>query len=261
MKDPERVLITASQGSGEELAALAHHTSTQVIERLLLNRNLTEDHVRIIARRRNVGTDILESIYYDRRWKESYNVMLALCKNPKTPSKIALSILKSLRIFDLADLTRDRQVPVSVRVRAEMHINEKVLTLPLGIKITLAKRASGAVLVKLLEDGMGEVVDACLDSPIMTEGDICGIVSRRKTASQVIRRIALHSKWSRRYDVQWALIRNHHAPLSTVVTFIGRIRTTDLKDLYAAHEVPSSTKPFIYRELLDRGVEMNREME
>ncbi|MEW6585756.1 MAG: hypothetical protein AB1442_09115 [Nitrospirota bacterium] len=246
--------MTASQGSGEELAALAHHPSTQVIERLLLNRNVAEDDVRIIARRRNVGTDILESIYYDRRWKHSYNVMLALCKNPKTPSKIALSILKSLRIFDLADLTRNRQVPVSVRIKAEMDINEKVLTLPLGIKITLAKRASQAVLVKLLEDGMSEVVDACLDSPIVTEKDICRIISLRKTSSQVIRRIALHPKWSHRYDVQWALMRNHHTPLSLVVTFLGRIKTTDLKNLYSAHEVPSSTKPFIYRELLDRGI-------
>jgi len=37
-----------------------------------------------------------------------------------------------------------------------------------------------------------------------------------------------------------------------IVNFLKNIKTSDLKELYEAHEVPSSTKPFIYRELLDR---------
>jgi len=39
------------------------------------------------------------------------------------------------------------------------------------------------------------------------------------------------------------------------VEFLENIKTTDLKELYEAPEVPSSTKPFLYRELLDRGQE------
>jgi|WetSurSiteA1Bulk_404760.scaffolds.fasta_scaffold02045_6 hypothetical protein len=255
MKGLERDMLTASSGSGEELSVLAHHPSSEVLSRLLLNRNLTEDHVRIIARRSNLAGEILESVYYDRRWKESYSIILTLCKNPKTPKNVSLSILKSLRIFDLADLTRSQQIPVALRIRAEMDILEKILTLPLGIKITLAKRASSAIIVRLLEDGMKEVVAACLDSPIITEGDICRIISMKKTSSQVIHQIAEHPKWLRRYDVRWALIRNHHAPLSIVVKYLGHMKTTDLKELYYAPEVPSSTKPFLYRELLDRGHE------
>jgi len=255
MKDLEEEILAASRGSGEELSMLVHHPSPQVISRLLLNSNLTEDHVRVLARRRNLTREIIESIYYDRRWKDSYPVMMALCKNPKTPQNISLSILKSLRIFDMADLTRNQQIPVAVRIRAEMDILERILTLPLGIKITLARRAGSAVLVKLLQDGMKEVSAVCLDSPILTEGDICRIISMKKTSSQVIRQIAEHPKWSRRYDVRWALIRNNHAPLAIVVKFLENIKTTDLKELYEAPEVPSSTKPFLHRELLDRGQE------
>lgn len=255
MKDPKEEILAASRGSAEELSMLVHHPSPQVISRLLLNSNLREDHVRVLARRRNLTREIIESIYYDRRWKDSYPIMMALCKNPKTPQNISLSILKSLRIFDMADLTRNRQIPVAVRVRAEMDILDKILTLPLGIKITLAKKAGSAILVKLLQDGMKEVSAACLDSPILTEGDICRIISMKKTSSQVIRQIAEHPKWSRRYDVRWALIRNNYAPLAIVVKFLENIKTTDLKELYEAPEIPSSTKPFLYRELLDRGQE------
>jgi len=74
----------------------------------------------------------------------------------------------------------------------------------------------------------------------------------KKISSNVIRQIAEHPKWPLRYDVRWALIRSHHAPLSRVVHFLEKMRSKDLKELYEAPEVPTSTKPFIYRELMDR---------
>ncbi len=252
MKDIDRDMQLASAGNEEELKYLVYHPSSKVISRLLLNGNLTEDLALIIANRRNIDAEILESIYINKRWRESYRIMLALCKNPKTQQKNSLSLIKSLRIFDLADLTRNQQVPINVRMKAEAHINEKILSLPLGVKITLAKRASSNILMRLIEDGMKEVVSVCLDSPYITEGDICKIINMKRTASHVISKIADHPKWALRYDVQWSLIRNNHASLSRVVNFLKNIKTNDLKDLYTAPDVPKSTKPFIYRELLER---------
>jgi hypothetical protein len=179
--------------------------------------------------------------------------MLALCKNPRTPQKISLPLIKTLRTFDLSDLTRNKQVPISIRTKAEAHIREKVLTMPLGIKISLARRASTNILLKLIEDGMREVVRVCLNNPLLTEGDISRIIHMKRIATHVIRQIAEHPKWANRYDIQRALIRHNHTPLSCVVNYLSGIKTTDLKELHKDPEVPSSTKPFLYRELLDRG--------
>lgn len=253
MKDLEKAIQSASAATGEEeLKFLAHHPSSKVISTLIHNNNLTEDVALIITNRKNITPEILESLYNDIRWKKSYRIMLALCKNPKTPQKISLSLIKSLRIFDLSDLTRNQHVPINVRIGAEANISEKILSMPLGIKITLARRASSTILMKLIEDGMKEVVAVCLDSPYMIGGDIYKIINMKKISSQVIRQIANHPKWSCRYQIQWTLIINKHTPLSCAVNFLKNLKTTDLKELYAALEVPSSTKPFIYRELLER---------
>lgn len=243
----------ALAGSEEELKLLAYHPSPKVISCILQNKNLTEDIALIIAQRRNIGIEALEALYQDVRWKERYRIMLALCRNPKTPQKISLSLLKTLRVFDLADMTRNQQVTVNVRIRAEAVINERILFLPLGIKKTVAKRASSNILMRLMEDGMKEVVAICLESPLMTEGLINKLVNAPKIASHVIRLIADHPKWSGRYDVQWSLIRNNYTPLSRTVLFLKKMKTTDLKELYGDPDVPSSTRPFIYRELRDRG--------
>ena len=252
MKDIDKFIQLASTASEEELKTLVHHPSSKVILKLIHNNNLTEDLALIVASRKNINPEILESLSNDIRWRENYRIMPAICKNPKTPQKISLSLIKSLRIFDIADLTRNQHVPINVRIRAEANIIEKILPMPLGIKITLARRASGNILIKLIEDGMKEVVAVCLDSPYMTEGDIYKIINMKKISSQVICQIANHPKWSCRYNIQWALIRNNNTPLSCIVNYLKNIKTVDLQELYAAPEVPSGTKPFIHRELLDR---------
>jgi hypothetical protein len=254
MSDTERAVMAASAGSEEELRPLAYHPSSRVLLKVLSNKNVSEELVLIVAGRRNITPEVLESVYNDVRWRQSYRVMLALCKNPKTPQKISLSLLKSVRIFDQAELTRNQHVPINVRMRAEAAISEKMLSMPLGIKMSLARKASSNVIIKLMEDGMKEVVPLCLENPYMTEAVICKIINMKKIASHVIRRIADHPKWSSRYDVQWSLIRNNNAPLIRVVQFLRNIKTNDLRELYAAPEVPASTKPFIFRELADRGV-------
>ena len=52
--------------------------------------------------------------------------------------------------------------------------------------------------------------------------------------------------------VKFALIRNFYTPMARVIKFIRDMKITDLKDLYADPKLPLSTRPFVYRELLDR---------
>jgi len=252
MKDVNRDIELASSGSEEELRVLAHHPSPEVLLTLLKNKDLTEDIALIIANRKDISPDVLEFLSNDLRWKGSYHITRALCKNPKTPHRISLSLIKTLKIFDLADLTRNQFIPVNVKIKAEAEIIEKIPAMPIGIKISLAKRVSSNILRRLIEDGKKEVVAACLDSPYMTEGVIYKIISKKTISSQVIGQIADNPKWSCRYQIQWALILNNHTSLSKVVDFLTNIKTSDLNELYEAPETPISTKPFIHRELLER---------
>ena len=252
MEDLNKDIEHASSNSEDDLRVIAHHPSSEVLSTLLKNANLTEDIALIIANRKNVIPEILESLFNDIRWKDSYRIKLTLCKNPKTPQKISLSLIKFLKIFDLADITRNQFIPVNVKMKAEAEITKKIPSMPLGIKTALAKRVAGDVLIRLVEDGKKGVVAACLDSPYMTEGEIYKIISKKTISPQVIWQIADHSKWSCSYQIQWALILNTHTPLSKVVNFLKNIKTSNLRELDEAPEVPSSTKPFIHSELLER---------
>lgn len=245
----------AAASSEDEIALYIHDTSPKVISALLENRNITEEHILILAGRKNVTPDILETIFRTKRWSESYAVRLALSKNPKTPLFTALSIARFLRLFDLAEIARNQHLPVIYRKKVGSIVIEKIPTLALGVKKTLAKVASGDILLSLIQDGYPEVVRICLDNPHLVEASLYKVISRKMTTGGTIRTIADHKNWTCRYHIKFALIRNEHTPLSRSVLFLGSLKTADLKELYRDPTIPRTVRPYVHQELMERGID------
>ena len=243
----------AVKAGTEELWRLIRGQQPSVMSRAMFNENLTEQMAVFIAGSRRVSPEVLGALANDFRFKDSEKLKLAICKNPKAPRKITLALLKFIKIFDLADMSRDQQVDITVRQKIEQMFREKLPSLPSGVKTALARRASSNIVLSLMERGDKKVTGVCLDSPVLTEGHIYTLINRETTKGTVIKMIADHGKWSLRYLVKFALIRNYYTPMARVAKFIHAMKIADLKDLYADPKVPLSTRPFIYRELLDRG--------
>jgi hypothetical protein len=245
----------AAAASEEEIARYLHDPSPRVIRALLENRRLAEEDVLIIVKRKNLPSDILVMVFKDKRWAESYPVRLALARNPRSPLSVSLTIARYLRFFDLEEITRSHFIPLVFRHKVEMIINERIPTMPLGNKKTLAKKAASSVLLKLLLDADADVVKLCLNNPHITEGHLFKVISRRDTRAETIRMIAEHPNWSSRSLIRFSLTRNENTPLPFSVRFLSEMKIMDLRELYADPSVPVTIRPFIHRELWVRGEE------
>lgn len=259
MLDPEekRKELAASVQE-DDITLYVHDPSSRVILTLLENRNITEEHVLIIANRKNLPPEIFNAIFRDRRWSESYPIKLALAKNPKTPLFTSLSIARFLRLFDLAELSRSHFIPVISRKKMEAIVIEKIPALSLGVKKTLARIAGGEILLALIKDGYPEVVKYCLENPHLVEAHLYKAISRKTTTPAAIRTIADDRNWSCRYHIKFALIRNANTPLARSVLFLPDLKLFDLKELYRDPLLPHEIKPFIHRELVERGEDPER---
>jgi hypothetical protein len=260
--DPEgkRMQLAAAADEGN-IAQYVHDPSPKVIRTLLRNRHLAEADVLIIASRKNIPSDILEAIAMDKRWTESYPVRLALARNPKSPLSISLSIVRYLRLFDLEEITHCRFIPLTFRHKVEAIIIERIPSMPLGNKKTLAKKAEGNTLLKLLQDSDPEVVQLSLSNPYLVEGLLYKIISRTETVADTIRMIAEHPNWSSRSLIQFSLVRNAHTPLTLSVRFLQQMKITGLRELYVDPSLPVTVKPFVYRELCKRGEDLTAKKE
>ncbi len=251
----------AMDAAGEDIAGYLHDPSPIVIRALLQNRLLTEEDVLIIVKRKNLPSYLLETIFKDKRWAESYPIRLALARNPRAPLSVSLSIARHLHLFDLEEITRSHFIPLVFRNKVEMIINERVPTMPLGNKKTLAKKAAGGVLLKLLMDADADVVKLCLNNPHLTEGHLFKVVNRKDTRSTTILMIADHPNWSSRPLIRFSLTRNAHTPLARAARFIAEMKIMDLRELYADPSAPVAVRPLIHRELLRRGEEPKKVIE
>lgn len=242
-------LKLASAPDSEELWKLIRDSRPDAALNALSNKNLNEDMAVFIAKKKNTAPEVLGMLAADIRFKGSYKLTLAICNNPKTPLKITLSLLKFLGIFDLGDITKNQNIPISIRQKIEYSVIEKMSSLPSGVKVALAKRASANIIIPLLEKGDRNVISSCLESPLLTEDHLCALINRAKTKYLLIKTIAEHPKWSLRYRIKYALVRNYYTPMTYATKFISTLKTADLRELYYDKSLPSSTKPYIFNEL------------
>lgn len=75
--------------------------------------------IRKWAKDKSVPDNVITYICNQRDWTRHYDVKLALCMNPKTSLREALSLLAYLRTNDLKNLASNRDVPMQVSRQAK----------------------------------------------------------------------------------------------------------------------------------------------
>ena len=246
--DLERALIA----TGEELAVLLHHPSADVLLALLDNPALDETHVCLLLERKNLSGEILEELARRRPLLKSYRVKRSLAFHPHTPRLISLRLLRDLYLMDLVQVAILPGISAELKRSAEDQLLARLPQLPLGQKITLARRGPARVAGALLAEGHAQVTSIVLDNPYMTEGQILRALSREKLPTSVIPAIVHHHKWSITYNVRLALVRHPSTPLASILSYLPELTVSDLRELAAPGIVAESLRKYLQAEVQRR---------
>lgn len=98
---------------------LVRERNKLVCSAVMRNPRITDQEVENIAGMRNVEEEVLRIIGTKRDWSGKYNVMLILCRNPKTPVGVVLPFINRLTLRDLKGLKDDKGVAQVVRETAK----------------------------------------------------------------------------------------------------------------------------------------------
>jgi hypothetical protein len=82
------------------------------------NPRMTETEAEAIAGMRNVEEEVLRMLSNKRQWMSKYQIVAALCRNPKAPVGVVLPLINRLTLRDLKGLKDDKGVPEAVRLSA-----------------------------------------------------------------------------------------------------------------------------------------------
>jgi hypothetical protein len=242
----------ARVATGDELAALLHHPSADVLLALLDNPALDESHLCLLVERKDLPAEILEEVGKRKPLLKSYRVKKALCFHPRGPRLVTLRLIRDLYLMDLVQLALSPAVPAELKRNAEEQLLARLPQIPLGQKITLARRGPARVAGALLTEGHPQVVSVVLDNPYLTEAQILKTLSREKLSAPVVPAIIHHRKWSISYNIRIALLRQPSAPLATILSYLPQLTVSDLHELAAPGIVPETLRRYIQAEVQRR---------
>jgi len=239
----------ARLATGEELKSFLYHPSAEVLYSLLENPALDEALLGLLLSRKDVPEEILESIAGRKTFLKSYPVKKALVFHPKAPRLVGLRLLRDLYLMDLVQFSLSPAVSAELKRHAEEYIIARLPQLPLGQRITLARRGPARVAGALIATGHAQVLGIALDNPRLTEAQVLKVLWHEKLPQAVVLTVANHRKWSQSYNVRLALVRNAGTPLSLVLGFLPHLTIADLRELAAPGVVPENLRKYLEAEV------------
>ena len=242
----------ASIATGNELATILYHPAADVLRALLDNPALDETQLCLLLERKDLPAEILEQVARRKPLLRNYRVKRALAFHPRVPRLAALRLLRELYVMDLVQLALLPGTPAELKRNAEDQLAARLPQLPLGQKVSLARRGPARIAGTLLADGHKQIVAVSLDNPNLTEAQILKVLSRERLSSDVIRAIAQHRKWSRTYNVRLALVRHAGSALSTTLSYLSELTVSDLRELAAPGIVSENLRKYLQAEIQRR---------
>jgi hypothetical protein len=238
--------------TGADLSALIHHPAAEVLLALLDNPALDETHLSLLLYRKDLPAEVLAEVARRKQLLKNYRVKRALALHPQTPRLEGLRLLKDLYPMDLVQVTLTPGISPELKLKAEEQAIARLPQLSLGQKITLARRGPARAVSALLAEGHPSIVSVALDNPRMTEAQVLRVLSRHKLPAAVVPAILRHAKWSLRYNVRLALVRNPSTPLASLLSFLPDLTASDLRNLASPGIVPENIRRYLQAEVLRR---------
>jgi len=242
----------AHSAAKEDLQTLIHEPEEETLLALLENPLLEEGHIAQMLERLDLSATVLTAIAEKGKWTASEGVRLRLARHPRTPRRFAMALLRQLYLFDLVRVSLLPSTPAEIRRVAEELMVTRVPQLPIGQKLTLARRGPARVVGALLAEGHPQAIKLALANVFLTESQVLKVLAKSGVPERVIAAIAQHPRWSVQYHVRVALVRNPHTPIPVVLAFLPNLTLRDLKDLAELEGVSPHVRRYIQQELSRR---------
>ncbi len=232
-----------------ELERMVHSQAAEELRAAAMDRRMTEDLALTLLTRRDLRGDVLEELSKNMTVMKHRKVIVALVCHPRTPRYVSLPITRRLYTFELMKIALLPPVPADVKMIAEEAIINRLETISSGERLTLAKEGSTRIAAALLADPESRVSDAALLNSRLTEPFVVKALMREDAPEHFVHAVCRHAKWSVRKEVQIALLKNRHTPMSRAIYLAEQISSQVLREVLATARLSDDLKSYLQDEI------------
>ena len=239
----------ARTAAGETIAALLDSASEDVLRSVMDNPAFDETHLCFLLERKDLSGLLLEEISKRKAWRASYRVRLGLAAHPHTPRLIAMRLLRELHLMDLVRISLLPTSSMELRRLADERVLTQLPQLPLGQKLTLARRGSARIAAGLVAHGPEQVARVALDNSFLTESQLLKALAKESLPERIVAAVATHAKWSKLVNIRVALLRHRQASPSEAAALAADLPRREIEDLLETSRLPEFVRAALREEL------------
>ncbi len=206
---------------------------------------LTEDLALALLKQSDLPADALESLTRNENVTKSRKVRIALASHPRTPRRISFQLIREFYTFDLMQFALTPAVAADLKRVADELLVARLSSTSLGERISLARRASGAIAAALLLDKETSVWRPALENPRLAEAAVVRALLRPNSNAALVEAVCHQAKWSVRPEVRMALLRNAKTPLGRALEFARSFSPAQLRDILHHSSMAESAKAYL----------------
>ena len=248
MPDDDSIPVQEA-GLPNALPEAVHSTAIDVLKAAAADPALGEDLALGLLKRTDLPAEVLERLCKNGSVMKSRKVKLAVAEYPKTPRHISLPLLSQLFTFDLMQVALAPVTPADVKRAADEVLIRRLEGIPLGERISLARRASGRIAGALLLAPELRVIAAALENPRLTEAPVIKALTRTDAPAGLIEAVCLDPRWSCRREVRVALLRSEKTPLARALEYARSLPPVLVREVLQTSRLPGSIKASLMRQL------------
>ena len=250
MSSDESAAAPVSSREPISLDQAIHSTDAAVLKAAVSDPALTEDLALVLLKRAELPPELLEQLSKKTVIK-GRKVKVALVSHPRAPRYVSVGLVRQMFTFDLMQVALTPMVPADVKKAAEEALLNRLETLTMGERLSLARRGSGRVAAALLPDTEGRICHAALDNSRLTEGHIIKALTAAKVRAGFVQAVCGHPKWSLRRDIRMALLRSEKLPLSNALAYARGFPATVVREILRSSNLPTHIKQRVLEALND----------
>lgn len=233
----------------ESIPALLDSRRDDVLRSLIDNPAFDETHLCLLLERKDLPGLLLEEISKRKTWRASYRVRLGLAAHPHTPRLVAMRLLRELHLMDLMRISLLPTTSMELRRLADERVLAQLPQLPLGQKLTLARRGSARIAAGLFAFGPEQVARIALDNSFLTESQLLKALAKGAIPERTVAAVAEHGKWSKLVNIRVALLRHPNVPAGSVRELVSGLPRREIQDLVELSVLPEHVRAPIREEL------------
>jgi hypothetical protein len=195
---------------------------------------LSEDAALALLKSPDATAEALAQLARNPIVSKSRKVLVALASHPRTPRHVSVPLLRGMFTFDLMNFALTPAVAPDVKRAAEEQLIMRLESLPVGQKITLARRASGRVAATLLQSSDQRIISPALDNQQLTEPLVVQALMKPRAPDRLFVLVSGHPTWRQRREIQIALLRSQKTPLERAQEFAKNFSPEFLREIVPA---------------------------